>query len=594
MRSLLVYPTHANIREELESYRDEGVDVAAYPPRITVETDGQPPNCWNEQADRAEAMGFPVVKTICFRCRQQKQCYQRGYLGELIQAKEAMVALATHQRVAQNGFEDLVTDRSYLSLHEAPVELLRPLCVLSEQDLQSVQQLLAWLLGDPKWLDWFADDRVKGADGKWEHSPEEQLRRERLYDSCCLLAGFVDELGSAVSTAASTCRWTQPPSSKLPKGLEWLLFRASREQRRRYSGNPWRLILLGLSGKLEAIVIQVSHRFVKGAEQGTTAIFRRVVGVRNNVPPSGRIVWFNDATLDADRLQSLVDVPVVDATPDGTVPLQKQAVQVLRDVTRKTSPATLAALLRSLLLEQSTVTGLGLITHRPLLGAVTQLEPEFRDRIVRSSYFGSGEERSSNAWHEECDLIVVAGTPRVPPDGIAEYLVQVREIDAACHVPEWGPVIWHGTSESGQDVRVEAKGYHDEVWRSAQRDLVRAALVQAIGRGRGILESGCDVVVLSTEECGLPVSDFPLVPLREPEYRVLVCLRELTMEFLKRDSLEKSIVSTSEIADRAGLSVIRTRELLRSLESRGLAFRAGPRSGWQLPEPATKEVCCAS
>ncbi|MCA9053413.1 MAG: hypothetical protein KDA75_06230 [Planctomycetaceae bacterium] len=594
MRSLLVYPTHANIREEVEAYRSEGVEAVAYPPRITIETDGQPPNCWNEHADRAEAFGFPVVKTVCCRCLHQQQCYQQGYLGELILAKQAMIALATHQRVAQNGFDDLVQDRSYLSLHEAPVELLRPLCVLSEQDLLVAQQLVAWLLGDPKWLDWFADDRVKGLDGKWEHSPEEQLRRERLYDACSLLADFLDDLANAVAAATTTCRWTTAVMTKLPKGIEWLLYRTSRQQRRRYVGNPWRLILQGLAGKLETIVIQASQRFVKGSEPGTTMTFRRVLGVRNNSPPSGRIVWFNDATLAADRLQSLVGGPVIDATPDGTVPLQKRAVQVLRDVTRKTTPKTLAALLRSLLLNRPDRTRLGLITHRPLLGAIGLLEPEFQERIARSSYFGSGEERSSNAWHQECDLIVVAGTPRLPPEGIAEYLVQVREVEAACRLPEWGPVIWHGTTESSVDVRVEAKGYHDEVWRSAQRDLVRAALVQAIGRGRGILESGCDVLVLSTEECGLPVADTALHPLREPEYQVLVGLRGLTLGFLKRAPLRNASVSTRAIADALGLSEQRTRALLAALERRGQVTRDSPRSGWKIAEPAAMEVCHAS
>lgn len=59
MRALLVYPTHANIREELEAYAEMGIDAAPYPPRTTVDTDHILQNCWNEQADRAEKDRVP-------------------------------------------------------------------------------------------------------------------------------------------------------------------------------------------------------------------------------------------------------------------------------------------------------------------------------------------------------------------------------------------------------------------------------------------------------------------------------------------------------------------------------------------------------
>ncbi|HBN75169.1 MAG TPA: hypothetical protein DD473_04995, partial [Planctomycetaceae bacterium] len=60
---------------------------------------------------------------------------------------------------------------------------------------------------------------------------------------------------------------------------------------------------------------------------------------------------------------------------------------------------------------------------------------------------------------------------------------------------------------SGTELKVTGRGYWNPIWRKAHRAIVRAGLVQAIGRGRGILKNGCDVVVLSTEECGLQVVD---------------------------------------------------------------------------------------
>jgi hypothetical protein len=593
MRELLVYPTHSNIREELEAYAERGIDAAPYPPRTTVDTDHIIQNCWNEQADRAEKIGFSVGKAICPTCKYRKLCLAGGYLGQLLRAKQATVALATHQRLAHNGFGDLDKDRDYVSLHEAPVDVLRPMMHLDPADLKTAGEVLHRLLSDPEWLKWFADDRIQGDAWDTIHCAKQQIRRERLYDACGDLADLIDDLAVALEAATQTQAWEPPVTTRLPDGLERLLYRVSAQMRLAYSGAPWRLLLSSLSGQLESIVIMVRERHVRGHGQGAKETFKSVVGVRCNSPPRGKVFWISDATQEADRLQALIEVPVHDATPDGQIPLQRVAMQYVRDVTRKTSPKVLAALLRAVLVERQDASCVGLITHRPLLAALALLEPEYRQRIVRYSYFGSGDERSSNVWHQDCDLIVVAGTPRIAPDGIAEYLVQIREIEAACQEPEWNTVIWHGTTESGEDIEIAGRGFLDETWRAAHRDLVRATLVQAIGRGRGILKSGCDVIVLSNEECGLTVADERLVPMGESEQQVLTRMRELTLTIPIRDSIGNMSVSTSDVAQAVGLSEQQTRRLLVSLERRGLVRRDGPRSGWHLVEPAGSPVADA-
>ena len=50
---------------------------------------------------------------------------------------------------------ELMTHRSYLSIHETPVSLLRPEYRISEQDLLRVGDALNTMLGDPESLDWF-------------------------------------------------------------------------------------------------------------------------------------------------------------------------------------------------------------------------------------------------------------------------------------------------------------------------------------------------------------------------------------------------------------------------------------------------------
>ncbi|WP_146512243.1 hypothetical protein, partial [Thalassoglobus neptunius] len=81
MQSLLVYPTHANLQEELERYQSAGIHAEIYPPRKTEESEQFSQNCWNDEADRAEAVGFPVATTVCFGCPARQQCLEQGYLG---------------------------------------------------------------------------------------------------------------------------------------------------------------------------------------------------------------------------------------------------------------------------------------------------------------------------------------------------------------------------------------------------------------------------------------------------------------------------------------------------------------------------------
>lgn len=167
--------------------------------------------------------------------------------------------------------------------------------------------------------------------------------------------------------------------------------------------------------------------------------------------------------------------------------------------------------------------------------------------------------------------------------------MQIGRIGAAAREAVWGSVRWVGTTESGEPLPVTGRGHYDEDWRQAHRELVRAALVQAIGRGRGILEAGCEVVVLSTEECGISISDSAVTPLPAKAHELVERLRELSAVNSKKGSIEKAAVSTAGLAREADLSVRQTRELLCRLELLGLVMRVGERKGW-LPARPLEEV----
>jgi len=579
MTVLLVYPTHSNCREAEQPYLDAGVNVVTYPPRTTGTTPEHDQNCWNPEADIAENLGLPVMKTICPGCRHRERCAAHGYHRQLIAAREASVTLCTHKRLEFSGFTELTAGREYVSIHENPVDLLLPRSEASEADLVRVQGVLHRLLNDPRHLDWFGDDLCVDDEGHRYADAELAIRKQRLYEFGQHLATLVDQLVETVRSTEQTAPWQPPPGPRPPQGIERLLYYATRDAHAVFDGQPWRFLLTAAAGEFCSSAILVAERRVKG--RGDTPDLRRTaIGFRRNRPSRHARTWFNDATLDADRLTTILGEPVQDCTPDGQIPLQKKAVQILRDLTRSSSPEVAASVVRGVLADRPHFRRVGLIGHRTHLPALQALGPGFSERIVKTTYFGSGEDRSSNAWHQQCDLIIVCGTPRVPPDTVAAYLIQVGEVTAACREPDWGLIRRDGQNEAGEPVAVSGRGYRDEAWRRACRDLVRASLVQAIGRGRGILETGCEVIVLSTEECGLLISDGSLENLSDSGTRVLEALRRLTMEISNNIYLENTIVTTDRIAQATGLSPVRVREVLRKLESRGLVRRVGQRRGW--------------
>lgn len=602
MSALLVYPTHANLHEERRRLEESGFQAVAYPVRSADESDPLA-NCWNREGDAAEAVGFSVLKSVCPGCSRKHDCQNQGYLAQLVHAREADVSLATHQRVAYSGFVELVADRDYCAVHESATDLLRPTCELDVQDLDVIRGLLNRALQDPRFLDTLAVASSR-ADSEPTSQEVEQIRRRRWFDAAVAMLDILDDLHRQLLQVEVTTTWIPPQIIKLPVGFESFLWRISAQAQFQLRRAPWRFLLAALGGELASAAIIVTSQHVRGAPQGTVALHKSILGVRHNPPPSGKVIWFNDATADPARLAQAIGAPVTDQTPEGSLPQQKLAVQYIRDVKRKTEPEVAKALLYGLLALRREARKVGLITHRPLLPVVAQLEPEFRERIVMSTHFGSGQERSSNDWHKVCDLIVVLGTPRLPPHAVASYLVQLGETEAAGRTPEWDTVYWQAELFGGETQLVDGVGYLDPAWRSAQRDLVRSTLVQAVGRGRLALESGCEVVVFSNEECGLKVIPGNPPWLNAEAMRIYVALRELTRKKPKESLLGKVRVTTAEVCAALGgdLSDDSVGRYLNQLVSLKLVERVGRRSGWRLALPAgsgsdtptiTQEAACA-
>ena len=222
----------------------------------------------------------------------------------------------------------------------------------------------------------------------------------------------------------------------------------------------------------------------------------------------------------------------------------------------------------------------GLITHSTLTACVKRLEQPFGRRMVRTAYFGSGSERASNDWYKGCDLVIVAGTPRVNAVAIRERLCQLGEFDAAGIDGDWGEVQWRGRTQSGEARIVRGRGYQQPDWWKAHQSLVRAAIVQAVGRGRGVLEDGCDVIVISNEECGLPLADRHSIPdLTDKHCEAARLVAELSATDASKNP-GRQPVTTARVSERLGVGERETRYILNDLERLGMVCRVGERGGW--------------
>lgn len=581
MRALLVYPTHQNCIEAETTYVEAGVTAAAYPARVTLDDSGVAPNCWNQNADLAEAMGFSVMQAVCPACRVKQDCERTGYLRKVRDADRADVVLCTHQRAAYTGLHELSAQRQYVSVHENPLGLLRPRLDVSQADLNQVQMILDRMLNDPHFLDWFGDHLRVDDDGNRFEDQELAVRKDRQLEYTRLLSAMTDRLVTAIQAAEATVEWDSELRVVRPEGMDRTLFFAARVAGVTFAGQPWRFVLAAAAGALRHAVIIVTKRFHKGGGQEQHFQEKVAVGFRDNMPNPNTVTWFNDATTSVARLQAILGRHIQDRTPVGHLPLQRKAVQIVRDITRRTASRIVQNILRGVLVDRPQFQRVGVICHSPHVTAITSLEPEFARRIVKVAYFGSGDDRSSNDWYQQCDLIVVAGTPRLPPVAVASYLVQVGDLAAAFIEPKWGPIYWDGLSESGEPVSIKSSGYDDELWQRAHRDLVRAAIVQAVGRGRGILDTGCEVLVLSNEECGLPISDAGMETLNRTSVLVYDSLTRLSLPNANNNLLGKCSVSTTEIAQATSLDVSGVRKILVMLERRGRVAKVGERGGWR-------------
>jgi hypothetical protein len=283
---------------------------------------------------------------------------------------------------------------------------------------------------------------------------------------------------------------------------------------------------------VESVVVQVDRQVGKGRQE---FVRRTIVVTQKNHLPEDAVVILNDATGNLGEIEKLVGRPVVDLTPSGKVEQRHEVLQVPVDIKQGTARSGVLGAVRGLLAKFPESQRNGVITHQkhaPAIAGTARkgevLEESLRDRIAMVSHFGSSVSRGSNLFPKECDRLIVVGTPRVPPSVIARRLIALGNVEAAARDGKWATDWWSGRDQSGRRHTIKTLNYCDHDWYAAHRAVVAAELKQAIGRARSICDHGIPVIVLTTEDLGLTLADWPLVPVTSGMMGVLKVVADLT------------------------------------------------------------------
>lgn len=247
-RSLSIQPTHKNCEEVVKQLCEAGLDAVAFPGRFAT---GLGQNCWNDNADAAEAMSLSVAAAICPHCPAKKRCLETGYLAALARAKAARVAVATHARAIHTGLAALSEGRDFASIHEDVANVLLPQSKIPARSLVVARDVLHRVLNDPHWRDQFRNATTVDDDGETVITDEKKTAlRDQQDQFLRLLADVCDGLLATAATTDAAKNYVPTTTMHKPSGIENVLFRASRECKADFCRKPvWSALLTVSTGE---------------------------------------------------------------------------------------------------------------------------------------------------------------------------------------------------------------------------------------------------------------------------------------------------------------------------------------------------------
>lgn len=404
--------------------------------------------------------------------------------------------VATHRRAALS-FESIARGRKYIAIHEDASDLLRPMAETSA-GLEKVAEVAR---------------AAKDEESRFGESTTGMTARlffQRMEDAAHLLLDLL-------RTSDQTASVATPPPATPPRQHQARLYEAMTAIGIFPTAEPMRIVQALAAGELAEIIVRVDRTLAPGRRLVT---HRAIVAVWSTAIPEKAACWIADATSRQKDIEAMAGRPVADRTPQGRLQDAHPIVQIPSlDIKRRTPPARVVAILEAALAEFASYRQVGIVIDRKHVSVVVgtnkvaNLAECFRRRIVKVEHYRGGASRGSNNWIGKCDMLLVAGSPRVPPSAIRTRLIQSSWAAAAARDGRWEKDWWSGIDTTGKRHTVAAAAYRDHDWHNAHLAMVHAELLQAIGRGRTVCENGIPVVVLSNENLGLFVHPKCVAPM---------------------------------------------------------------------------------
>jgi hypothetical protein len=502
--SLTVLPTHDACKEFVDRLSKEGIQASAYP-KLNADTCkmygtiDQP-----KLAQNAQTSGLNVGKSFCIDCPFSKNCI---YQKERQKAKDSNHTISTHARIEATDSTQL-KGKDIVFVHENPLNLLRP-CVEVEnikhfEDLLKITNNARRVVGP--WGDSLAIDFLN----TFESGIAELIK---ILGSDQIFKEF--ETSSKIGMKDLPKIKCLPCRSKKPfhEHGDYILGRAMNDFNTFSDQNALHLAIGYSFGNLKSLFAKVEEYLVSGGQ----IRFRNVlVGFWQTELPN-QLIWIEDASSNLKMLQDLTGLNVIDKTPIGKIKNQIEPIQFAqKDVTKQTTPNVVRSVVRGLLTEYKHHNSIGIICHKCHVSAIESLCSYWKNRIRKISYFHSGEDRASNDWLK-CDLLIVLGTPRVPPSAVRNLLLSFDKIEAAKWDSDFVSFSWTGKNEKGHLVGVIGKKYSNSDWEWANSILVKETLRQSIGRARSITQEAIPVVLVSNEPLDLILSANKFIEINDKE-----------------------------------------------------------------------------
>jgi len=389
-------------------------------------------SCWNPEADWAQRNGFSVTATVCPKCPLRSRCLEEGYLRHNALASEARICLATHTRLEMRGFATATEGFHYISIQEDAIKMLCPQREVPVDSLPVFDRIIDRMLKDPNSLNYLGEIEDSGKGFAYavliQMAKTSQLALEQAFEAPAPLRVIPLPLGISMPPKLQTIVWNYAKKHHLPlPGCE-----------------VFRILAAAVSFGLRSLVLvrpagftargrSHEERFQQMAPTGDRLRFPglNLLATFRNLPPDNATIWFADATMRQSHLEAAIGRPLKQVIQPKPMSRRHRVIQIPHDIRRGTPERIVIRCLRKALAAFPGAMRIGIICHQLHKKAIRGLEPELAPCELIVDHFGSDADRGSNDWHRNCDLLVVLGTPRIPPKAIVDRLLALGQVEAA-------------------------------------------------------------------------------------------------------------------------------------------------------------------